>query len=84
MECLEDDLVGRLNSGISLGENELPDEFLGLLSVSDQLTVKLRRENLMDLRAIQKIILFEEDQWFDLEGVLARVLAFYHRFVTYK
>lgn len=84
MECLEDDLVGRLNSGISLEENELPDEFLGLLSVSDQLTVKLRRENLMDLRAIQKIILFEEDQWFDLEGVLARVLAFYHRFVTYK
>ena len=46
--------------------------------------LRIRRENLKDLRSIQTILLVEEDQPYSLDEVLARVLAFYRKFVPYK
>jgi hypothetical protein len=46
--------------------------------------LRIRRENLKDLRSIQTILLEEEDQPYSLDEVLARVLAFYRKFVPYK
>ncbi len=46
--------------------------------------LKIRRENLKDLRSIQTILLEMEDQPYSLDEVLARVLAFYRKFVPYK
>jgi hypothetical protein len=46
--------------------------------------LRIRRENLKDLRSIQTILLVEEDQPYSLDEVLARVLALYRKFVPYK
>lgn len=84
MECLEGGLTERLDSEMFQGENDLPDDILGLLGAADQRVLRLRQENMTNLRAIQKIILFEEDRALALDEVLARVLAFYRRFVPYR
>lgn len=44
----------------------------------------VRRQNIEDLRAIQKVISVMEESDPTLDEVLARVLSFYRRFVPYK
>lgn len=44
----------------------------------------LRSQNMLDLRSLQKIFLVEEDVVLSLDEVVARVLAFYGRFVPFK
>ena len=45
---------------------------------------KLSAQNLENMKAIQKIILFEEGQALTLDEVLVRILLFYRRFVPYN
>jgi hypothetical protein len=59
-------------------------EGLLILRPSDQRDIRLRQENNEALKAIQRIIMTEEDKVMSLEEVLARVLGFYDRFVPYK
>lgn len=54
------------------------------LMEADLRDLRLREENIQDLRAVQKIILSAEDNVLSLDEVLAWILAFYRRFVPYK
>lgn len=64
-------------------EEPSPNNFL-TTSPSDLRDINLRRENDEALKAIQRIILIEEDRTMSLDEVLARVLGFYGQFVPYK
>ncbi len=44
----------------------------------------LRSQNMLDLRSLQRIFQVEEDVVLSLDEVVARVLAFYGRFVSFK
>lgn len=59
-------------------------ENLPILGAADQRDIRLRKENNEALKAIQRIIMTEEDKAMSLDEVLARVLGFYGRFVPYK
>ena len=50
----------------------------------DMRDIFLRRQNMKDLEALQRIILVEEDQVLSTDEVLARVLKFYGRFVPFR
>jgi hypothetical protein len=60
------------------------EEVLLYVNAADRRDIRMRRQNLQDLKAIQEIILVEEDRALSLDEVLARVMAFYGRFVPYR
>jgi len=70
--------------GILEGEGEPLQEILDYTSDADRYQLRLRRQNIRDLRTLQRIILVEEDRVLNMDQVLSRVLAFYSNFVPYK
>ena len=70
--------------GILEGEGEPLQEILDYTSDADRHQLRLRRQNIRDLRTLQKVILVEEDRVLNMDQVLSRVLAFYSNFVPYK
>jgi hypothetical protein len=61
-----------------------PDHVAESLKETDLRDIRIRRQNFEGLRALQKIMLIEEDQVYSIDEVLARVLTFYDRFVPFK
>jgi hypothetical protein len=61
-----------------------PEHVAETLRETDLRDIRLRRHNFEGLRALQKIMLIEEDQVYSIDEVLARVLTFYDRFVPFK
>ena len=61
-----------------------PEHVAESLKGTDLRDIRLRRQNFEGLRALQKIMLIEEDQVYSIDEVLARVLTFYDRFVPFK
>ena len=54
------------------------------LRPADERDLRLRQENIQDLKTVQRIFLEEEDKALSLDEVLSRILSFYRRFVPYK
>jgi hypothetical protein len=77
-------LVENLGNEMLLEEIGLPVEVKAKLKEAHFKDLDIRRQNVRDLRAIQKVIFLEEAQNMSLDEVLARLLTFYHRFVPYK
>jgi hypothetical protein len=73
-----------LDNGMLLEEIKLPVEVKAKLKETHLRDLDIRRQNVRDLRAIQKVISLEEAQNLSLDEVLARLLSFYRRFVPYK
>lgn len=73
-----------LDNGMLLEEIELPVEVKAKLKEAHLRDLDIRRQNVRDLRAIQKVISLEEAKNLSLDEVLARLLSFYRRFVPYK
>lgn len=70
---------------VELTEGIYPPEHVAeSLRGTDLRDIRLRRQNFEGLRALQKIMLIEEDQVHSIDEVLARVLTFYDRFVPFK
>lgn len=46
--------------------------------------LKIRKQNMEDLKALQRIILVEEDRQCSVDEILARVLSLYRKFVPYR
>lgn len=46
--------------------------------------IDIADENLRDLKAIQRVVLFEDELEASLDEILARVLGFYRKFVPYN
>jgi len=67
-----------------LTDSYSPEGFLKSLSEADRRDLLLRAQNKGDLRAIQKVILFEEERVLSLDETLTRVLSFYGRFVPFR
>lgn len=59
-------------------------EFLDPVSAADRRQLRLRRQNIRDLRTLQKVIMLEEKRVLSMDEVLARVLAFYGKIVPFK
>ena len=70
---------------VELTEGIYPPEHVAeTLRETDLRDIRLRRQNFEGLRALQKIMLIEEDQAYSIDEVLTRVLTFYNRFVPFK
>jgi hypothetical protein len=70
---------------VELTESIYPPEHVAeSLRGTDLRDIRLRRQNFEGLRALQKIMLIEEDQVHSIDEVLARVLTFYNGFVPFK
>jgi len=59
-------------------------EFLDPVSAADRRQLRLRRQNIRDLRTLQKVIMLEEKRVLSMDEVLARVLAFYGKIAPFK
>lgn len=59
-------------------------EILDPVSDADRRQLRLRRQNIRDLRTLQKVIMLEEKRTLSMDEVLARALAFYGKFVPFK
>jgi hypothetical protein len=46
--------------------------------------LKIRKQNMEDLKVLQRIILVEEDRQCSVDEILARVLSLYRKFVPYR
>jgi hypothetical protein len=55
-----------------------------VLRSSDLRDLKLRRQNLQAIKAIQSIIMEEDDAVKSQDEVLSRILDFYSRYVPFK
>jgi len=55
-----------------------------VLRPSDLRDLKLRRQNVQAIKAIQSIIMKEEDTVMSQDEVLTRILDFYSRYVPFK
>ena len=55
-----------------------------VLRPSDLRDLNLRRENVQAIKAIQSIIMKEEDTVMSRDEVLSRILDFYSRYVPFK
>ena len=66
--------------------NELEYELsVGLaLSDDDVRDLNLSKENIVDLKIIQRVFMMYEDEFLSLDEVLSRVLEFYRKFVPYR
>jgi len=54
------------------------------IRASDLRDIRLRQQNLDDLRRLQKVMLIEENMVLSQDEVLARLLTFYARFVPFR
>ncbi|UCH57626.1 MAG: hypothetical protein JSV18_01525 [Candidatus Bathyarchaeota archaeon] len=81
---LEEIPMGILGQEIIRAEKPQQQEGLNALGPADLRDLRLRLENLQDLKEIQRIILVEEDRALSLDEVLSRILGFYRRFVPYR
>ena len=61
-----------------------PEQSAKSLREADLRDMRIRRKNFKCLRALQKIMLEEEDRVYSIDEVLARVLKFYDKFVPFK
>lgn len=73
-----------LNNEILMEGICVPDQFRDALKESHLKDLELRRQNLKDLRTLQKVIFIEESQELTLDEVLTRILSFYRKFVPYR
>ncbi len=66
--------------------NELEYELsVGLeLNEDDVRDLNLSKENMVDLKIIQRVFMMYEDESLSLDEVLSRVLEFYRKFVPYR
>ena len=66
--------------------NELEYELSAGLELSDDdvRDLNLSKENIVDLKTIQRVFMMYEDEFLSLDEVLSRVLEFYRRFVPYR
>jgi hypothetical protein len=54
------------------------------IRTSDVRDIRLRQQNLDDLRKLQKVMLVEEDKVLSYDEILTRILTFYSRFVPFN
>ena len=54
------------------------------IRANDLRDIRLRQQNLEDIRRLQKVMLIEEDRVLSRDEVLARLLTFYARFVPFR
>lgn len=73
-----------LNNEILIEGICIPEQFRGALKESHLRVLELRRQNLKDLRTLQKVIFIEESKELTLDEVLNRILSFYRKFVPYR
>jgi hypothetical protein len=66
--------------------NELEYEILTDLELSEDYVrdLNLSKENIVDLKTIQRVYMMYEDEFLSLDEVLSRVLEFYRKFVPYR
>ena len=66
--------------------NEVEHELsVGLeLNEDDVRDLNLSKENIVDLKIIQRVFRMYEDESLSLDEVLSRVLEFYRKFVPYR
>lgn len=76
MENIENEML--------IGDIEIPTRIREGVSEHHLRDLAVRRQNIEDLRAIQKVISVMEENDPTLDEVLARVLSFYRRFVPYR
>lgn len=65
-------------------EIAITDEHFEQLPQSILVDLKIRKQNMEDLKALQRIILVEEDRQCSVDEILARVLLLYRKFVPYR
>ncbi len=65
------ELEYELSAGLELNEDDVRD-------------LNLRKENMVDLKIIQRVFMMYEDESLSLDEVLSRVLEFYRKFVPYR
>jgi hypothetical protein len=65
------ELEYKLSAGLELKEDDVRD-------------LKLSKENMVDLKTIQRVFMMYEDEFLSLDEVLSRVLEFYRKFVPYR
>ena len=73
-----------VDSEMLMVETFPPKNILDLMCSTNRRDIRLRQQNIQDLRTLQDIILMEEDRALSLDETLARVLAFYRRFVPLR
>jgi hypothetical protein len=66
--------------------NELEYELFTDLEFSedDVRDLNLSKQNIVDLKTIQRVYMMYEDEFLSLDEVLSRVLEFYRKFVPYR
>ena len=65
------ELEYELSEGLELNEDDVRD-------------LNLSKENMVDLKIIQRVFMMYEDESLSLDEVLSRVLDFYRKFVPYR
>ena len=65
------ELEYELSAGLELNEDDVRD-------------LNLSKENMVDLKIIQRVFMMYEDESLSLDEVLSRVLEFYRKFVPYR
>ncbi len=65
------ELEYELSAGLKLNEDDVRD-------------INLSKENIVDLKIIQRVFMMYEDESLSLDEVLSRVLEFYRKFVPYR
>ena len=65
------ELEYELSAGLKLNEDDVRD-------------LNLSKENMVDLKIIQRVFMMYEDESLSLDEVLSRVLEFYRKFVPYR
>ncbi|UCD44262.1 MAG: hypothetical protein JSV27_08995 [Candidatus Bathyarchaeota archaeon] len=65
-------------------EIAITEEYFEQLPQSILRDLKIRKQNMEDLKALQRIILVEEDRQCSVDEILARVLSLYRKFVPYR
>ncbi len=65
------ELEYELSEGLELNEDDVRD-------------LNLSKENIVDLKIIQRVFMMYEDEFLSLDEVLSRLLEFYRKFVPYR
>ena len=55
-----------------------------VVNEDDVRDLNLSKENILDLKIIQRVFMMYEDEFLSLDEVLARVLEFYRKFIPYR
>jgi len=63
-------------------EYELSEDLV--VNEDDVRDLNLSKENILDLKIIQRVFMMYEDEFLSLDEVLARVLEFYRKFIPYR